>query len=85
MIWEIEGALIVRKHNEKECVYLMEQWWEQIKNYSHRDQLSFNYVLWKTGKKIIFSGFNNVLYHINFLSFINSSFIYKIYISLLFV
>ena len=48
----IEGALMVRKHNEKECIYLMEQWWDQIKNYSHRDQLSFNYVLWKTGIKI---------------------------------
>ena len=48
----IEGALIIRKHNEKECIYLMELWWEQIKNYSHRDQLSFNYVLWKTGIKI---------------------------------
>ena len=48
----IEGALIVRKHNSKECIYLMEQWWEQIKNYSHRDQLSFNYVLWKSGINI---------------------------------
>ena len=30
----------------------MEQWFEEIKYYSHRDQLSFNYVLWKSGIKI---------------------------------
>ena len=27
----------------------MNSWWEQIANESHRDQLSFNYVIWKTG------------------------------------
>lgn len=26
----------------------MNDWWEQILNESHRDQLSFNYVIWKT-------------------------------------
>ena len=25
----------------------MDEWWEEIKNGSHRDQLSFNYVCWK--------------------------------------
>ena len=25
----------------------MEKWWEMIKDYSKRDQLSFNYVFWK--------------------------------------
>ena len=30
----------------------MEKWWNQIKNFSKRDQLSFNYVVWKTGIKI---------------------------------
>ena len=25
----------------------METWWEQVRDYSHRDQLSFNYALWK--------------------------------------
>ena len=25
----------------------MEAWFEELKNNSHRDQLSFNYVLWK--------------------------------------
>ena len=29
----------------------MEKWWDEIKNYSYRDQLSFNYAMWKTGIK----------------------------------
>ena len=48
----IESCLIVRKHNDKNCINIMEQWFEEIKYYSHRDQLSFNYVLWKSGIKI---------------------------------
>ena len=48
----IEGNIIVRKHNEKECIEFMEEWWKMVKNYSYRDQLSFNYILWKNGFKI---------------------------------
>ena len=48
----IESCLMIRKHNENDSIYLMNQWYEEIKNYSHRDQLSFNYVLWKSGTKI---------------------------------
>ena len=43
----LSSGIIIRKHNrfnvEKHC----ELWWEQIKKWTHRDQLSFNYVLWK--------------------------------------
>jgi hypothetical protein len=48
----IESCLIIRKHNEKDSIYLMDKWYDEIKNYSHRDQLSFNYIMWKTGLKI---------------------------------
>ena len=48
----IEGNIIVRKHNEKECIEFMEEWWKIVSYYSHRDQLSFNYLLWKNGLKI---------------------------------
>lgn len=44
-----ENSLIVRKHNEKDCIYLMNLWYHEIEKYSHRDQLSFGYILWKTG------------------------------------
>ena len=29
----------------------MENWSKQISKYSHRDQLSFNYILWKNKNK----------------------------------
>lgn len=48
----IESCLMIRKHNENDSIYLMNKWYEEIKNYSHRDQLSFNYIMWKTGIKI---------------------------------
>ena len=48
----IESCLMIRKHNDKICIDTMEEWFNEIKNYSHRDQLSFNYVLWKTGRSI---------------------------------
>lgn len=42
-----ETNLIVRKHNEKEIIGIMEEWWSFIQNYTKRDQLSLSYVLWK--------------------------------------
>ena len=39
----IESCLIIRKHNEKNCINLMNDWFEEIKNFSHRDQLSFSH------------------------------------------
>ena len=36
--------VILRRHNEKDCVRVMEDWWTEIKYGSKRDQLSFNYV-----------------------------------------
>lgn len=41
--------VLVREHNHPTCVRLMEDWWEQLENYSRRDQISFPYVLWKNG------------------------------------
>ena len=48
-----ETCLIVRKHNKLNCIDFMEGWFYEIKYNSHRDQLSFNYILWKTGFKIV--------------------------------
>lgn len=44
----VQSNIIMRWHNEDYCVRLMEKWWETLSEYSHRDQLSFNYALWKT-------------------------------------
>ena len=48
----VETCLIIRNHNIQNCINLMNNWFEEIQNYSHRDQLSFNYVIWKTKSKI---------------------------------
>lgn len=48
----VETKMIIRNHNNLECIELMEAWWEQLSEKSHRDQLSFNYVLWKQKKEI---------------------------------
>ena len=47
-----ETNVMVIRHNENETIELMENWWNEIYNYSHRDQLSFNLVLWKSRIKI---------------------------------
>lgn len=43
----VQSNIIFRKHNEPDCIRLMEAWWAEIEKGSHRDQLSFNYALWK--------------------------------------
>jgi len=47
-----ENCLIVRKHNDLKCINFMKQWFYEIKHYSYRDQLSFNYILWKNNINI---------------------------------
>jgi hypothetical protein len=43
-------TIILRRHSESVRQF-NEVWWEEIKNHSKRDQLSFNYVAWKLGVK----------------------------------
>jgi len=43
----VQSGIIFRYHNNEDCIRLMEAWWKEVEQYSHRDQLSFNYVLWK--------------------------------------
>lgn len=42
-----ETNVIIRKHNEKICINVMEEWWNEIIKFTKRDQLSFTYALWK--------------------------------------
>jgi len=42
-----ETACIVRKHNTDICVRLMEEWFEEVKKHSNRDQISLPYICWK--------------------------------------
>jgi len=43
----ISSGVLLRKHKDLELHNLMKAWWHFVKNYTKRDQLSFNYVLWK--------------------------------------
>ena len=40
-----ENCIIFRQHNK--LAKVMDQWWNMIHRYSKRDQLSFNYIMWK--------------------------------------
>ena len=44
----VQSNIMVRWHNNEDCKEVMEVWAKEIRNFSHRDQLSFNYALWKT-------------------------------------
>lgn len=47
-----EACIILRQHNNRKIIKAMEEWWVMFRNYSRRDQLSFNYVMWKNGIKV---------------------------------
>lgn len=47
-----ENCIIIRRHNNKNIIKLMKVWWNEIKKYSYRDQLSLNYAIWKLNLKI---------------------------------
>ncbi len=42
-----EANYLLRKHNADSMIAFSEAWWHHVQNLSRRDQLSFNYVLWK--------------------------------------
>ena len=42
-------GVILRRHNRERVRELMENWFREVKEASSRDQLSFNYVCWKSG------------------------------------
>ncbi|WP_379023355.1 glycosyltransferase family protein [Parapedobacter deserti] len=45
----VYSGVLLRKHHDKRLIKAMEDWWYMVKNYSKRDQLSFDYVMWKHG------------------------------------
>lgn len=49
-----ETNILIRKHNEPECVRFMNDWWIEVLEGSHRDQLSFDYIRWKQNANVFF-------------------------------
>lgn len=45
-------GFIVREHNNPLCIKIMNEWWEQYRKHSKRDQMSFPYVLYKNNIKM---------------------------------
>jgi hypothetical protein len=41
------ASVLIRCHNDPVIIRTMEHWWREIEKGSRRDQLSFNYVIWK--------------------------------------
>lgn len=50
----VVSMVVLRKHNEPDIIKVDEDWWNEIKNNSRRDQLSFNYVAWKNKLKFVY-------------------------------
>ena len=44
-----ECTLLIRRHNAKTCINIMEDWWKEFYYGARRDQLSFMYAVWKNG------------------------------------
>ena len=45
----IASGVLFRDHKDENVIKLMNDWYNEIINYSKRDQLSFNFVSWKNG------------------------------------
>ena len=43
----VESNFLLRKHNDASMIAFSEAWWQLVKDLSRRDQLTFNYLLWK--------------------------------------
>jgi hypothetical protein len=47
-----ENNIILRKHNNKKVIKMMNDWWKEFNSYKvKRDQLSLAYVLWKNNEE----------------------------------
>lgn len=58
-----ETNILLRKHNAMRTA--LDLWWKMIAEFSKRDQLSFNYAMWKYGIEIrpIYTGTDGLGYH----------------------
>ena len=47
--YQIEGSVIVRDHDNPMADKIMDDWFDEYRNGIRRDQISFEYVIWKNG------------------------------------
>lgn len=48
----VESTVLIKRPNDEKVIETMNVWFDMVKNYTKRDQLSFNYALFKTGLKV---------------------------------
>jgi hypothetical protein len=53
----IASGIMIRRHTDK-VINFCKLWYEQVKKYSHRDQMSFGYVHWKNRIDVNLMSFN---------------------------
>ena len=58
---------LLRRHNDKDIILLMENWWGLINKYSIRDQLSLPFCIWRhnTKTKLIPSDLSGNFFDVN--------------------
>lgn len=47
-----ECCILIRRHFDPLLMETMEIWWQELRQHSHRDQLSFSYARWRTGLEV---------------------------------
>jgi hypothetical protein len=53
-----ESTVSIKEQTDPKVTKTMKLWFEMVKNFSHRDQLSFNYAVWKTGLAVNYISLN---------------------------
>ena len=55
------AGMLVRKHHEKDVIKLMDEWWKEVKKYSHVDGFGFNYAANKTQVRFLYISYQFTL------------------------
>lgn len=50
----VEAGVIIRDNQSLEVKKFEQRWWKEFRNNAHRDQLSFNYVIWQYPIKLTY-------------------------------
>jgi hypothetical protein len=61
----VNAGLIIRKHHTKDCIKLMEKWWEEVRDYSHVDGFAFDYAGYMTGVRYLYTSYQFALFYFN--------------------
>lgn len=53
------NSIMLKKHNDNDIIKLADMWWDEISQFSRRDQLSLYYCIWKLDIKHYLLGYPN--------------------------